>query len=84
MGTVAGFLIGFVLYTFVFAQWFQHVGLLIGLVGLGGLIFGWLSWKFDKHIIVYLTAFFGSYALIRGISMFAGGFPNEVLLYQQI
>ena len=84
MGTVAGFLIGFVLYTFVFAQWFQHVGLLIGLTALGGLILGWLSWKYDRHIIVYLTAFFGSYALIRGISLFAGGFPNEVILYQQL
>jgi len=84
MGTVAGFLLGFLVYTFVFAPWFDHVGLLIGLTATGALVFGWLSYKFDRYIIIYLTAFFGSYALIRGISMFAGGYPNEVLLYQQL
>lgn len=84
LGATAGFFIGFLLYTFVFAQWVQHVALLATLCFLGALAMGYLTYKFDKLLIVYLTAFLGSYAFIRGISMFAGKYPNEIFLYQQL
>jgi len=55
--------------------------LLIALSITGAILLGFLSWRFDKALIVYLTAFMGSYSFIRGISMFAGKFPNEIALY---
>lgn len=84
LGATAGFFLGFLLYTFVFAQWVQHVALLATLCFGGALAMGYVTYKFDKLLIVYLTAFLGSYGFIRGISMFAGKFPNEIFLYQQL
>ena len=84
VGSVAGFFLGFLLYTFVFVQWIQHVALLVSLCAIGAITLGSLAWKFDRHLIIYLTAFIGAYSFIRGISMFAGHYPNEVLLYQQL
>lgn len=81
LGATAGFFIGFLLYTFVFAQWLQHVALLATLCFLGATILGYLTYKYDKLLIVYLTAFLGAYSFIRGISMFAGKYPNEIFLY---
>ena len=84
LGTVAGFFAGFLLYTFVFAQWLQHVALLCTLCGFCAITLGYLAYRYDKVLIVYLTAFLGSYAFVRGISMFAGKYPNEIFLYQQL
>lgn len=81
LGATAGFFLGFLLYTFVFAQWLQHVALLATLCFLGATILGYLTYKYDKLLIVYLTAFLGAYSFIRGISMFAGKYPNEIFLY---
>ena len=36
----------------------------------------------EKKAIMILTSFIGSYSLIRGISFYAGGFPNEFDLAQ--
>lgn len=84
LGTAAGFFGGFLLYTFVFAQWADHVAVLAVTSGLLAILGGYLAWKYDRHLIIYLTAFFGAYALIRGISVFAGHFPNEMVLYGQL
>lgn len=87
-GTIAaaagGFFGGFMLYNLVFAQWWNNIAcLLILSIGLA-VIAGFVAWRFDKVIIVYLTAAIGAYALVRGISIFAGNFPNEITTYQQI
>ena len=50
----------------------------------GAVIFGYLAYRFDKHILVYLTSFLGAYIFIRGTSIFFGHFPNEFVLYGQI
>ena len=84
LGALAGFFVGFLLYTFVFAQWLDHVAVLVVLAFGCAIILGFLAFKFDRHIIVYLTAFIGAYAFIRGISIFAGKFPNEVVLFGQL
>lgn len=83
-GAAVGFFLGFLAYTFFFINFVPHWGMMIGLSLVGCFIFGWLANKYDKHILVYLTALIGSYCLIRGISIFAGHFPNEVVLYGQI
>jgi len=40
-----------------------------------------LTFKFESHVIIVSTAFMGSYGIIRGISMYAGGFPSEQELH---
>lgn len=84
LGGTAGFFLGFLLYTFVFAQWAKTVYLLSFLCFTGFVAGAYLTYKFDKALIVYLTAFIGAYSLIRGISMFAGKYPNEIFIYQQL
>lgn len=84
LGTAGGFFGGFLLYTFVFAQWLDHVAVLIVLTVVLAALGGFLAWKFDRHIIIYITSFLGAYALVRGVSVFAGKFPNELVLYGQL
>jgi len=43
-----------------------------------------LSWKFEQQALIFGTAFMGSYSFIRGVSVFAGGFPNEMTLFSEL
>ena len=43
-----------------------------------------LSFFFYEHVLINTTAFGGSYMLIRGISFYAGGFPNEFTLAAEL
>ena len=36
-----------------------------------------ISYKKSDHIMIYTTAMIGSYLFVRGISLYAGGYPNE-------
>jgi hypothetical protein len=40
--------------------------------------------KVEKTVIILLTAFIGSYAFIRGISLYAGHFPSETELHNEL
>lgn len=48
----------------------------------GGLIMGVLSYFIFVYVAILGTSFLGAYSLIRGVSMFAGHFPNEFTLIQ--
>jgi hypothetical protein len=84
LGGAAGLFLGFTLYNMLFAMWVKHVAVLVlstvGFAALGC----FAAYKWDKVIIVYVTAFIGSYALIRGISVFAGSYPNEISMFTQM
>lgn len=84
LGFAAGFFLGFTLYNLVFAQWIQHVALLVVLAFGFAIVGAFVAWKFGQAVIVYLTAFVGAYALVRGVSVFAGHFPNEITLFQEL
>ena len=84
LGVAAGFFIGFTLYNLVFALWIKHVAMLIVSTLGCAIAAGYLTYKYDKVVIVYLTSFIGAYSLIRGISVFAGSYPNEAELFSQI
>jgi len=45
------------------------------------LIAAFLAHKFFDHALIISTSFIGAYALIRGVSVFAGHYPNEAVLY---
>jgi hypothetical protein len=83
-GIVSGFALGFSLYTFVLVNFYASWVLMGCMAFFGAVIFGFLAYKFDKHILVYLTSFLGAYIFIRGTSIFFGHFPNEFVLYGQI
>ena len=35
-------------------------------------------------VIIIATSFMGSYAIVRGVSLYAGGFPSEISLHDEI
>jgi hypothetical protein len=37
-----------------------------------------------KHAFIIATALLGAYALVRGASVYIGGFPNEFTLYSEL
>lgn len=82
IGIVSGYLIGCFIFSSFYIKSDNNEIILFILCGLGALILGVLSYRFDRNIIVMFTAFIGSYAFIRGISMFIGNFPNEIVIYQ--
>lgn len=84
LGATGGFFGGFLFYSLVFIKWLENTYVLFTICALCAIAGGYLVWKFGKHIVVYVTAFLGAYALVRGISIWAGKFPNEVALYGQI
>lgn len=36
----------------------------------------------EKHVVMCLTSFVGSYGIVRGISLYAGGFPSELEIHR--
>jgi hypothetical protein len=76
-----GVLLGFVLTsTFIVSQqWLYYVIL----IGCGAVCFA-VAYKTEHTVIIGATAFIGSYALVRGISLYLGGFPSESELHDQI
>jgi len=43
-----------------------------------------LSFFLAEHVLINMTSFAGAYMLVRGISLYAGGFPNEFTLVEQL
>lgn len=78
---VAGAMIGFIIArTFAVgskaAYW--------TIVASSGGILAVIAYYVEKQTIMFVTAFTGSYFMIRGVSVYAGGFPNEVDLQEDI
>lgn len=80
LGIVLGYIIGQILVNLVLIristsyqkliQYLTYFGLMI--------VFAVLSIFFFNYIMIFATALIGAYAIVRGISFFAGGFPNEM------
>ncbi len=43
-----------------------------------------LAYQFFDEIVVFGTALVGAYIHVRGISVFGGHYPNEVMLFSQL
>lgn len=80
-----GFCLGMILYSsFMYKLdgerhilfWCQNIGLAV--------IAGILSIFLFNHAVIFATSIVGSYAFIRGISLYAGGYPNEMQLIDMI
>lgn len=83
VGMLNGLLTGVILYNLIFYGFHSDILLLV-LCVLGALINGYLAFAYQENIMIYGTAFIGAYSLIRGISLFLGYFPNELLLYSHL
>jgi len=81
IGTFGGVLLGFMITTtFVVGSTALTWVIVLGC----GIAVGFLAFFVEKAVIIIVTSFVGSYGVIRGISMYAGGFPNEMQLKQEI
>ena len=78
LGVICGFIFGNILYIIFInliqinpqtLYWILITLSIIGLSILGGFI--------DQYMVVITTSLVGGYALVRGISIFAGGYPDE-------
>ena len=84
LGFATGYFLGLMLYYMVFLSWVEsNVLLIISTFGLGAAC-AIISWFTREHFLIISTSFVGAYFFVRGISLFVGGFPNEVTLYEQI
>lgn len=83
LGVGAGACIGLLLNNLVFYR-IGHVAVLWVLMSVIGLGLGILSFFWYNYIVIICTSILGSYLFIRGISFFAGGFPNEFTVYERI
>jgi hypothetical protein len=73
-----GVMIGFVITSVFFIE---STGAFYGILVACALIVGLLAFKLEKIVIMLMTSFMGSYAIIRGISLYAGGFPDETSIH---
>jgi len=83
LSAAAGFFLGITVYQLAF-HWVNNLYLMIGLSVGFALILAVLSFRYFDKVLIFGTALIGSYAFIRGISLFAGHYPNEILIMQQL
>lgn len=77
--------LGLILYTSFLYKWDNDKQVLFYLFLVGmGIVGGILGFVLYNHALIISTSIIGSYLFIRGISLYAGGFPNEMLIIEQI
>jgi len=78
-----GFFVGSTLYNLALF-WAYNVYVFFIWSILIAVLFAFLAWRYFDKILIFGTALLGGYALVRGISMFAGHYPNEVEIISQL
>ena len=76
-----GVLIGLLLTSMILVE--SRVTYYLIILGCAIVTFGFAI-KFEKIVIMLMTSLTGSYMIIRGISLYAGGFPSEAEISQEI
>lgn len=78
VGGFGGAMLGMLITTmFVVGNAAAYYGVIFGTAILCAIV----TYFIETFVIIVVTAFIGSYFVIRGISMYAGGFPNETELH---
>ena len=62
--------------------WTANFYLLVGMDIAFSALFGYLTFVLYERVLIFGTALIGAYAFTRGVSMFAGHFPSEIVLMQ--
>ena len=74
LGAWGGVMIGFLITTmFVMKNVYIYYIIIVS----SAIILSVIAMAVEKIVIILITSFIGSYAFIRGISMYAGNFPDE-------
>ena len=66
--------------TFYIGNAYAKYSIIIGCA----IILGFLAFKVEKLVVIAVTGIVGAYMIVRGISLYAGGFPNEMALGKEI
>jgi len=83
IGGWGGFLLGVVFNTTVL--WAAQSEVAFWIISIScALVAAGLAFIFYYHAVILSTGFTGAYFFVRGISLYAGGFPNEWALIEQI
>lgn len=59
------------------------LGLYLTVLG-SSIIIAVLSFVFFDYAVIFGSAFIGAYCITRGISIFFGGFTNELVIYEEV
>ena len=86
LGLWLGFVLAFIINNlFLYKIEVSPPGLLLYfLMAILGIIFAIMSMCMWRHICIISTSFLGSYLVIRSLSLYIGGYPNELTLDKQI
>jgi hypothetical protein len=77
----AGVMFGFILTTsFIVDNEYVYWAILV----VCAIVAAFLAFKIETAVICAITSFVGGYCLVRGVSLYVGGFPNETQLHQEI
>jgi hypothetical protein len=81
-GSVLGFFVSTMLYTLLLHNVYSiPENLLLYNVALVGMVAGAVAgYEFQNVILIVSCSFTGAYLIVRGLSVFIGGFPNELEL----
>jgi hypothetical protein len=77
LGCIGGFMGSILLYGLLLAQFAQAAWVVVIMMLLGTIAGGYLVYKYDKVILVQLTALVGAYSIIRGLGLIFGGYISE-------
>ncbi len=77
LGCIGGFMASILVYGLVLGQFLQNPWIVFLLMLAGTVLGGYLVYKFEKNILIQLTAFVGSYSIIRGLGLVFGGYISE-------
>jgi hypothetical protein len=85
LGLIGGFFTGSMVYTIFLAAFSSgHLWIMMTFSCLSALVGGFLSFKFSKQVVLVSTSLIGSYAFMKGLTYFFGGFPGEATIYQSL
>jgi hypothetical protein len=59
---------------------YAKYGIIIGCA----VVLGYFAFQVEKIVVIIVTGFVGAYMIVRGISLYAGGYPNEMAISREI
>lgn len=84
LGGIAGFFAGYFLFSLVISLIFtSQIVLWITLIACTA-AGAWAIYKYQEEMELHATVFIGAYLIIRGLSNFLGGFPEEAQLFSML
>lgn len=76
-----GVMVGFIITTafVVGPAWAYYL-----ILAMSGALAFYVAIKVEKTVVIISTSFIGAYGIVRGVSLYVGGFPSETDLHEEI